>query len=116
MCFASSVNCTVPQRPCAMKIGGFSLPALRWTKGEGLRGGGFSKMAAKAAIGGAWRRVALGSGRPYTCPISEHSRSANASVPPDIKEAILRADRRPLQHTSPNQREGFDCSRHELST
>src|SRR5204863_2948103 len=33
---------------------------------------------------------------------------------PDIKEAILRADRRPLQHTSPNQREGFDCSRHEL--
>src|SRR5439155_25002333 len=33
---------------------------------------------------------------------------------PDIKEAILRADRRPLQHTSPNQRESFDCSRHEL--
>src|SRR5438128_8517457 len=33
-----------------------------------------------------WRRVALGSGRPYTCPISEHSRSANASVPPISKK------------------------------
>jgi hypothetical protein len=69
-----------------MKIGGVALPALRRTKGEDLRVVGFSKMAAKAAIVGAWWRVALVSGRPHTCPISVHSRSANASVPPISKK------------------------------
>ena len=34
---------------------------------------------------------------------------------PEIKEALPGADRRPLQHALPDQREGFRCSGHELT-